>query len=226
MTISVIIPVYNRAAYVREAIDSVLLQSMPAHEVIVVDDGSTDDTPDALAAYGPHIQVLRIAHGGYAAAMNAGIAAAQGALLAFCDSDDLLMPDKLARQADALRTRDDIDAVFCHMRQFICPSASPQAAARLRPDLIEAPARNPAVMLARRTAVLTAGPFDAISSGAAVHWMTRAEDRGLRGLMLSDVLYLRRIHDGNLGVQEAQTQRQVYLQAARERMLRRREPAA
>ncbi len=97
--VSVIIPTYNRAALVQEAVASVLAQTWREFELIVVDDGSTDDTPEALAPYASRIRLLRReSRGGVSAARNAGMAAARGEWLAFLDSDDLWLPEKLARQ--------------------------------------------------------------------------------------------------------------------------------
>jgi glycosyltransferase involved in cell wall biosynthesis len=102
-TVSVIIPTYNRAELISQAIDSVLAQTVPAHEIIVADDGSTDDTAAVVAAYGDRVRYLALPHRGQpAATRNAGIRAATGVLLAFLDSDDLFLPDKLARQIAAL----------------------------------------------------------------------------------------------------------------------------
>jgi glycosyltransferase involved in cell wall biosynthesis len=96
--VSVIIPSFNRAWCLGEAVDSVLAQEFRGFELIVVDDGSTDGTPRLLAAYGDAIRVLRRENGGVSAARNAGIAAARAALIAFLDSDDLWLPGKLAQQ--------------------------------------------------------------------------------------------------------------------------------
>ena len=97
--VSVIIPTYNRAALVQEAVASVLAQTYRDFELLVVDDCSTDATREALAAWGGEIQVLRLpARRGVSVARNAGIAAARGEWLAFLDSDDLWLPEKLARQ--------------------------------------------------------------------------------------------------------------------------------
>jgi glycosyltransferase involved in cell wall biosynthesis len=97
--VSVIIPTYNRAAAVKEAVASVLAQTCRDFELLVVDDGSTDGTPAALARFGGEIRVLRShRRRGVSAARNAGIAAAQGEWLAFLDSDDLWLPEKLERQ--------------------------------------------------------------------------------------------------------------------------------
>jgi glycosyltransferase involved in cell wall biosynthesis len=84
---------------VRRAVDSVLQQDTPALEVIVVDDGSTDDTAPVLASYGDAIRVLRQENQGVSAARNHGVAASGGALIAFLDSDDRWLPGKLSRQA-------------------------------------------------------------------------------------------------------------------------------
>ncbi len=97
--VSVIIPTYNRAGLVPEAVASVLAQTYQDFELLVVDDASTDATAEALAAFGGEILVFRRPQrGGVSAARNRGIGAAQGEWLAFLDSDDLWLPEKLARQ--------------------------------------------------------------------------------------------------------------------------------
>ncbi len=101
--VSVIIPTYNRARLVSIAVESALAQTHPAVEVIVVDDGSTDDTPDRLAAFGGRIRVLRQANAGVCAARNAGMALANGRFIAFLDSDDRWLPWKIAAQIAAFR---------------------------------------------------------------------------------------------------------------------------
>ncbi|HYU25722.1 MAG TPA: glycosyltransferase [Thermoanaerobaculia bacterium] len=97
-TISVIMPSYNYARYLRQAIDSALGQTCAPLEVIVVDDGSTDATPEVLASYGDRIHVIRQKNQGVATARNTGIAAARGEYVAFLDSDDLWDPRKLELQ--------------------------------------------------------------------------------------------------------------------------------
>lgn len=97
--VSVVIPTFNRRAVVREAVASACAQRDVAGEIIVVDDGSSDDTTAALRAeFGTRIHVLRTANRGVAAARNAGVAASNGELIAFLDSDDLWRADKLATQ--------------------------------------------------------------------------------------------------------------------------------
>lgn len=96
--VSVIIPTHNRSRLVQEAVASVLAQKGPSLEVIVVDDGSTDDTPEVLAAFGDGIRVIHQPHAGVSAARNQGARWARGRWLAFLDSDDLWLPGKLEAQ--------------------------------------------------------------------------------------------------------------------------------
>lgn len=104
--VSVIIPTRNRAAMVREAVESVLAQKDAKFEVIVVDDGSEDDTMRLLAPYEDALHILRRERpGGVSAARNAGLMAAQGEWIAFLDSDDLWIPGKLRAQLDYLANR-------------------------------------------------------------------------------------------------------------------------
>lgn len=99
MTVSVIIPTFNRAAAVIEAIASVRDQTVPPHEIIVVDDGSTDATAEALAAFTSDIVVVRQPNSGVSAARNAGLRRASGKWVAFLDSDDVWQADWLAALA-------------------------------------------------------------------------------------------------------------------------------
>jgi glycosyltransferase involved in cell wall biosynthesis len=98
--ISVIIPTFNRAALVAEAVDSVLAQSFRDFELIVIDDGSTDGTAARLASYGDALRYQRQEQSGVSAARNRGLSMACGDWIAFLDSDDLWLPKKLAVQAD------------------------------------------------------------------------------------------------------------------------------
>lgn len=97
---SVIVPAYNSAATLARAVDSVIVQSYPAHEIIVVDDGSTDATAEVARGYGEAVRLLQQANAGVAAARNAGARAATGDWLAFLDADDWYVPDRLRLHAD------------------------------------------------------------------------------------------------------------------------------
>jgi glycosyltransferase involved in cell wall biosynthesis len=99
--IAVVIPTYNRAGYLKAAIDSVLAQTQGPSEIVVVDDGSTDETQILLAAYGNRIQAIRQDNLGQAAARNRGVAHARAEWIAFLDSDDAWEPGALARLTEA-----------------------------------------------------------------------------------------------------------------------------
>src|ERR1700761_1458333 len=105
--VSVIIPCYKQAQYLPEAVESVLAQTYPHVETIVVNDGSPDDTEAVAGRYGDRIRYVWRPNGGISAARNTGITQARGAYLKFLDSDDLLHPEQIARQMEALAGRDD-----------------------------------------------------------------------------------------------------------------------
>jgi len=102
--VSVIIPTHNRGWILKDAIDSVLAQDYTDYELIVVDDGSTDNTRQILDSYGRDIAVVQQPNRGVSAARNRGIDASRGGLIAFLDSDDLWLPQKLSRQVDFFKT--------------------------------------------------------------------------------------------------------------------------
>lgn len=112
MTVSVIIPTYNRKNIVENAIRSVFDQTYKGYEIIVVDDGSTDGTREYLESLDLPIRIISKQNGGVASARNAGIKIAQGKYVAFLDSDDLWLPDKLKIQVEYLESHSDIRLVY------------------------------------------------------------------------------------------------------------------
>jgi glycosyltransferase involved in cell wall biosynthesis len=112
-TISIIIPTYNYGRFLRDAIDSVLAQTYRPMEIIVVDDGSTDDTPQILAEYGERIRVIHQDNRGVGAARNTGIAAANGDYLAFLDSDDIMKPQLLEHEIARFIADPGLGLVHC-----------------------------------------------------------------------------------------------------------------
>jgi glycosyltransferase involved in cell wall biosynthesis len=109
--VSVVIPAYNAAATLAATLDTVLAQSHPRLEVVVVDDGSTDATPEVLAGYGRRIVAVRQQNRGLAGARNAGWRAARGELVAIMDADDLCAPERVSIQVQALQHHPE--AVLC-----------------------------------------------------------------------------------------------------------------
>lgn len=167
--VSVVIPTYNTGWCIRTAIDSVLNQSCTDFELIVVDDGSTDDTAQVLAAYYGRIQIVAKVNGGLSSARNAGIAAARGAYVAFLDADDWWLPPKLERQLALMRSRPDL--VFCSTAaQAVSPDGEKLGEWRcgnVAGSALESifavnafVAGSGSAVLARRDALVRAGGFD------------------------------------------------------------------
>ena len=207
--VAVIIPVY-RAHYLAEALDSVFMQTRPADEVIVVDDGSPDrdQLQQAIAPYGSGIVVLRQANRGAGAARNRGIAAASAPLVAFLDADDRWTPHFLRHQLAALAAAPALDlsytdGVFIGRsalagRTFmsVCPSAGEITLEALL-------AQQCTVLLssvvARRQALLAVGGFDeSIRRGQDFDLWLRMAAAGARLACDRRVLTLRRMHAANL----------------------------
>jgi glycosyltransferase involved in cell wall biosynthesis len=114
-TVSVVLPTFNRRGFLQQAVESVLAQTRPADELIVVDDGSTDDTADLLAGYGDRLMVIRQDNRGVSAARNAGIRRAKGAFVALLDSDDYWLPEKLEAQLSFFERHPD--AMLCQTEE-------------------------------------------------------------------------------------------------------------
>ena len=200
-TISVVIPAYNTALYIGEAIRSVLGQSLAPSEVIVVDDGSKDETADIAASFGEPVRVLRQTNGGIGAARNSGVEIAQGELLAFLDSDDLWAPEKLEKQADALQRKPELHGVFALVSQFYTPGLEVSEAQKRHLENGVKTGYHAGALLIRRDAFDAVGPFDESTHvGEFIDWYARARDANLKLTTLQEALMLRRIHQTNTGI--------------------------
>jgi len=173
--VSVIIPAFNAAAFVEQTLASVFEQTYPTIEIIVVDDGSTDQTPKILRRHEDRITLLTQENAGQAAARNRGAKIARGALLCFLDSDDVFDREKMTQQVQLLGRFDEAVAVYCDYRTIDDAGNITQeqnALHTLHPsgDVLESFLRDnniitPGQVLMRRSAWLNAGGF----SEAAVH---------------------------------------------------------
>jgi glycosyltransferase involved in cell wall biosynthesis len=199
MRISTIIPAHNAGRYVAAAVDSVLSQTRASDEIIVVDDGSTDGTPDVLRNY-MSIRIIRQENLGAARALNVAIAVATGDALAFLDADDLWMPEKLKIQETALSANDDVEAIFGMVQQFASPDLDPERATRYLVPAEPLPGISRTALLIRRKAFDRIGYFDE-EYGASdfVDWYARANLLGLRSQISSNLVAMRRHHPGNMG---------------------------
>lgn len=166
--VTVVIPTWNRSALVAEAIRSVLQQTYRDFEIVVCDDGSTDDTAARVSAFGPPVRYLRQAHSGYPGSpRNLGIEAAGGELIAFLDDDDLWERDKLARQVELI-DRDGLDLVYTDRRfrfgdgspSTLAVTPAPTSPDRLLDVVLEGQFPTICTALVRRTVLRRIEGFD------------------------------------------------------------------
>jgi glycosyltransferase involved in cell wall biosynthesis len=185
-----VIPVRNGKRYLAEAIGSVLAQSQPPDEVVVVDDGSSDGTAAVAGSFGSPVRCVVQPPLGVAAATNRGVRETGGDVLAFLDADDLWAPDKLVLQLGALEERPELDAVLGQVEKF-CDNG-------IVGDRVPGYLRG--AMLIRREAFDRVGPFADWRLGEFVEWYARAVDAGIEVSMLPELVLHRRVHDANTGV--------------------------
>jgi glycosyltransferase involved in cell wall biosynthesis len=199
--VSVIIPVYNRDRYLAEAIESIFAQTYPAIELIVVDDGSTDRSAEIAQSY-PVIYHFQ-PNGGIGSARNTGIALATGEFLAFLDSDDIWVTDKLAKQMAAFESDPILEAVFGYAQQFYSPELEETFRERIRCPEQPIAAHLSSAMLIKREAFLRIGLFDTeLKAGTDFSWYISALEHQLGHITLFDVVYRRRLHKTNNGITE------------------------
>jgi glycosyltransferase involved in cell wall biosynthesis len=135
--VSVVLPTYDAARFVGEAVESVLLQTFSDFELIVVDDGSTDETREIVAGYSdPRVRYIYQENRGPAAARNAGIRASRGEYVVFLDADDTWLPRKLACQIPLLRAHPDLGLVYCSAYKFEDDAVFSEMRARHRGDVV------------------------------------------------------------------------------------------
>lgn len=200
--LSVIMAVWNGERYLREALDSLLGQSRPAEEIVVVDDGSTDRTAEILASYGPALRVVRQENAGIYAALNRGIAASTGTLLAFLDHDDLCTPLSLACRREHLEDHPELDGVFGLVEQFVSPELGPEVARRYRLVLGPRPVELLLALMLRRQAFDRVGPLDASRrTKSNIDWISRSRHAGLHLDTLPVLVAHRRVHTSNMSLQ-------------------------
>jgi glycosyltransferase involved in cell wall biosynthesis len=221
-SVSVIMPVFNGARFVAEAIDDVLAQTHPPIELIVVDDGSTDETVQIVQRYSSPLRLVVQEHAGCGAARNAGVDEARGDVLVFCDADDRFPVDRIERQLDSLNRTADLDAVFGELEEFMSPEAD-HTGARLRTPVARRHARVVTTMLIRTESFLRVGPFATdLGRGVDIDWMARANETGLRSDHSEGLAVRRRLHHESTGIRRHGDE-DDYVRAVRAAIARRRQ---
>lgn len=210
-SVSLIIPCYNAASYIGEALNSIAAQSYPSIEIIIVDDGSDDRTAEIAAGHGPEYTIVRRPRGGTAAARNSGVTAAKGELLAFMDADDLLHPLRIHCQVEEFQKHAELGmcySVFINFETNSTPLLNPE----FQPEdsRVLSGCLPGAVMLSRRC-WNQVGPFDeTLQLGEFLDWYLRLQTLGIPIVRIERALYYRRIHASNFS-----RQREKYTDYAR-----------
>ena len=199
--VSCIIPVFNTERYLREAVESVLAQTYPRLEIIVVDDGSTDKSAEVAKKFGQHVQYVFQGHSGPAGARNTGINSARGEFLAFLDADDLWAPEKLSIQVNYLTSNPQFQCCVTRVKFFLEPGFSvPQG---FRKELLdgEHDVRLIQSLVCRRNIFDSVGKFDAsLSTAEDVDWFSRASDKNIPMAAIPQVLLYKRVHSANISL--------------------------
>ena len=219
---SVIIPVYNCDHYLGEAIESVLAQSYRPLEILIIDDGSTDNSAEIAKSFIPHIQYYYQPNNGAATAINYGINLSQGDFLTFLDSDDLWSKDKLMLQFQCLAKNPHLDIIFGHVQQFISPELDNVTRQRFEipKEIMQGIHRG--TMLIKRQSFLNVGYF---SSGwhiaEFIDWYIKAKELNLEMAVIPDIILKRRIHQSNTGIIK-KDQRSEYVKLIKQTLDRKR----
>lgn len=207
-TISCVVPVYNGSEYLSEALDSILAETCPVAEIILVDDGSTDTTPAVAARYSQSIRYIRQENRGPAAARNTGLRACGGEFISFLDADDTWHPKKIELQMEALRADGEAGICLVQVQNFWI-----EALAQERDRLKDHPFSKPVLgyvcqaLLARREVFDRVGGFDdTLKIGEDTDWFGRARAAGIRQVALEKVLVNRRIHGRNISFEMYRSQ--------------------
>jgi glycosyltransferase involved in cell wall biosynthesis len=204
--ISVIIPAYNVSAYICEAIQSVLDQTIQVGEILVIDDGSTDDTLERAASFGGRVSVSSHMHAGPGSSRNIGAHLARHDFLSFLDADDRWAPDKTERQIETFQNAPQTDIVFGHVQQFLSPDLPDEVRSRLDCPDRPMPGYHAAAMMIRRETFFRVGMFATdVKVGEFLDWYLRAVHLGLRSVVLPSVVLERRIHGSNLVLRESES---------------------
>jgi glycosyltransferase involved in cell wall biosynthesis len=192
---AVVIPAYNAARTLDEAIQSVLAQTVAASDILVIDDGSTDDTADIAARYGGTVRVIRQVNAGVAAATTVGFRNVSAPFVAGLDADDIWLPEKAQRQLERFAREPYVDGLFCCLRNFH-HGGDDQSSGAVSDGL------SRSTMMLRASAVEAIGPVNdpggARGRGEMIDWLQRGREFGLVFETLPEVLALRRILPGSL----------------------------
>ena len=222
--VSCVVPAYNSSRYVAEALDSILAQTYSNLEVIVADDGSTDDTATIVRRYGDRVSYVQQETQGPAATRNLGARSATGEFLAFLDADDLWHAEKVERQLDRFAASPGIEACVTHAKLFWVGQLEHEALAyRDNPRSQPVPGYATTTLMARRSLFDRIGDFRTdLWFSDATEWFIRARESGVRVELIPDVLTYHRMHEENLTRRRSEASKAEFARIVGESLVRRR----
>lgn len=216
MTYSVAIPAFNAARTIAETLHSILSQTVPPKEIVVVDDGSTDETAAIARAQSDIVKVITQENAGCGEATNRAIRATNSKVVATVDADDLWLPQKMEKQLKQLKQSNEKTFIFAHHRKFKHGSADFKSGSE-------------SGGLTRSDLVFYRKAFDHVGDiidppggrGDMIDWLGRARELGYQFRTIDEVLVLRRIIPGSLSYGRDDTKDRGYLMVAYRAMQRR-----
>lgn len=216
LRVAAIMCVRDGERYLTAAIESLLDQTRPPDEIVVVDDGSTDETPAILRSFGDRLVVLTQPPTGIFAAMNRGVERSTGDVLGFLDADDLAPRSAYEARLSVLAADDDCDGVVGRVEQFASPDVAADVMARFVVDTTPVLAPSFPATLFRRSLWNRVGPLDeARRTGSTIDWLSRARTLGVTLREIDDIVVRRRVHGDNIGAREPEATRQNLLDVVR-----------
>jgi glycosyltransferase involved in cell wall biosynthesis len=226
LRVSLVVPCYNGAPYLAEALASAFEQDPAPDEVIFVDDGSTDDSGSIAASFDSRVHHVRQDQQGISAARNRGITLSTGDLIAFLDADDIWPAGSLSARRTVLEDRPELDCASGLVRSFISPELPDEIRRRLVCPEGLSGARVAGAMLVRRRVFDLIGRFDpSFRIGETLDWVARADAAGVTNQVVEHVVLHRRVHAANTTVR-LRDEKAEYLRVLKASLDRRRASVA
>ena len=223
VVLSIIVPAYNASTFLAQAIESALRQDFKLVELIVVNDGSTDDTLIVAKSFGSQLKLLDVRHEGLAASRNRGMAVASGQFFLHLDADDLLLPGAITTLIRYFFDNEAIDIVAGQLQCFISTEIARDHAGRFASSAEPQRGHLSGVSMVRADAFRTFGYLDPSYEPAAdLEWWLRAMEMGVRTFMVDDVVLHRRIHGKNTSIVHGDKLGRISLRLVREALARKR----
>lgn len=195
--VSVVMPVFNGRAFLDDTIRSVLGQTYVNHELIVIDDGSTDGSAELLRGY-PEIKVIQQENKGVPVARNRGVSESSGEMICFIDQDDTWAHDKLERQIEAFLTNPELK--YCTTRQIFYLAEGAERPNWCQPEWLDKPLAGyaPSTLMIRRSTFLDFGQFDeSLLTGSDTELFFKLKDANVPFRQLDEILVRKRVHGSN-----------------------------